>query len=134
MLRSLSLKKMIRRRYIGPNGRLRASHRAVCDETLADLEPNVYRQLMGPTYVYHPHDVQKPLSQGEVVELEISLWAGGMIFDAGESMSLEIKGRLPIVPEFTGLDKRMVNYNVGRHRLHTGGNYKSHLIVNLSRT
>lgn len=89
---------------------------------------------MGPAYVYHPHDASQLLSRGEVVGLEISLWAGGMVFDAGESMSLEFKGRLPIVPEFLGLEKQMVNYNVGRHRLHTGGRYDSQFIVNLSRS
>ncbi|KAF9871027.1 acylase and diesterase protein [Colletotrichum karsti] len=118
-------------RYIGPNGRLRASHRAVANESLEGLDQDAYKALMGPAYVYHPHTAPQVLRRGEVVELEISLWPGGMIFDPGESMSLEIKGRHPIMPEFEGLDKRIVNYNVGRHRLHTGGRYESQFLVNL---
>ncbi|KAF4871600.1 Cocaine esterase [Colletotrichum siamense] len=121
-------------RYIGPNGRLRASHRAIANELLEGLSQDAYKELMGPAYVYHPHTRPQALRRGEVVELEISLWAGGMIFDAGESMRLEFKGRLPIAPEFEGLDKRMVNYNVGRHRLHTGGRYESQFLVNLWRS
>lgn len=122
------------RRYIGPNGRLRASHRAIANESLEGLSQDAYQGLMGPAYVYHPHTAPQALHRGEVVELEISLWAGGMIFDAGESMRLELKGRLPIVPEFEGLDKRIVNHNVGRHRLHTGGRYESQFLVNLWRS
>lgn len=122
------------RRYIGPNGRLRASHRAVVTESLEDLDQDTFKKLMGPAYVFHPHDKTQPLSRSEVVELEISLWAGGMVFDAGESLSLEFKGHLPIVPEFEGLDKQMVNHNVGRHMLHTGGKYASQFMVNLSRS
>lgn len=86
---------------------------------------------MGPAYVYHPHTSRRPLSPGEVVGLEISLWPGGMVFDAGESMRLEVKGRLPIMPEFEGLDRQTVNHNVGRHRVHTGGDYESQLYVSL---
>ncbi|KAI4934951.1 hypothetical protein J4E86_011393 [Alternaria arbusti] len=75
-------------RYIGPNGRLRASHRAITYESLTDLGPDEYKELMGPAYVYHPHTATQPLRRDQVVELEISLWPGGLIFDAGESMSL----------------------------------------------
>jgi predicted acyl esterase len=89
---------------------------------------------MGPAYVYHPHTSTQPLSKGEIVELEISLWPGGMVFDAGEGLSLEIKGRHPIVPEFAGLDEKIVNYNVGRHRVHTGGERLSQVLVSLKRS
>jgi predicted acyl esterase len=121
------------RRYIGPNGRLRASHREVAPEKLDGLDEEEYRSLMGPAYVHHPHTSTQPLSKGEIVELEISLWAGGMVFDAGEALSLEIKGHLPIVPEFAGLDEKIVNYNVGRHRVHTGAERLSQVLVSLKR-
>lgn len=131
-VRSIDLSR-IRRRYIGPNGRLRASHREVVPEKLDGLTEEDYRSLMGPAYVYHPHNSTQPLFKGEVVELEISLWPGGMVFDAGEGLSLEIKGRHPIMPEFAGLDEKIVNYNDGRHRVHTGGARPSQLILSLKR-
>ncbi|CAN9296911.1 unnamed protein product [Alternaria alternata] len=114
-------------RYIGPNGRLRASHREVTEETIEGISQEEYRKLMGPAYIYHPHTSKQPLLPGEIVELEISLWPGGMVFDAGESMSLEIKGHLPILPEFEGLEEKLVNFNFGRHKLHTGPYYGSQL-------
>ena len=67
------------------------------------------------------------------MELQISLWPGGMVFDAGEGLSLEIKGHHPIVPEFEGLDEKFVNYNVGRHRVHTGGDCPSQVMISLKR-
>ncbi|KAJ0296213.1 hypothetical protein COL516b_011863 [Colletotrichum fioriniae] len=67
-------------RYIGPNGRLRASRRAIANEALEGLDKDTYKELMGPAYVYHPPTAPQALRRGEVVELEISLWAGGMIF------------------------------------------------------
>lgn len=121
------------RRYIGPNGRLRASHRAVTYESLPDLSPDEYKKLMGPAYVYHPHTATQPLRRDQAVELEISLWPGGIIFDAGESMRLEFAGRVQILQDFDGVKEHLVNHNVGRHRLHTGGRHESHFLVNLWR-
>ncbi|KAI5363911.1 putative xaa-Pro dipeptidyl-peptidase-like domain, cocE/Serine esterase, alpha/Beta hydrolase [Septoria linicola] len=120
-------------RYIGPNGRLRASHREIVQEDLEGLSASEYRDLMGPAYVHHPHTSRQPLSPGEIVELEISLWPGGIVFDAGEAMRLEIKGKHPILPEFEGLDKKIVNHNEGKHKLYTGGKYESSLLVSLRR-
>lgn len=88
---------------------------------------------MGRTYVYHSHISPQKLARGEIVELEFSLWPGGMIFDLGESMSLQIMGRHPIVPEFEGLGKKVVNHNIGRHRLYTGVKYGSQLRVGLGK-
>lgn len=88
---------------------------------------------MGPAYVYHPHTSTQPLAKGEVEELEISLWPGGMVFDAEEGLSLEIKGRHAIMPEFAGLDEKFVNYSVGRHRVHTGGARPSQVLVGSKR-
>lgn len=116
-------------RYIGPNGRLRASHRAVQKEP--DY-PNEKLELLSPAYVWHPHDKVEKLRRDQVVELQIMLWAGGMIFERGESLRFDILGHEPRWPEFEGLDKSLRNFNVGKHRLHTGGNYPSSLCMALS--
>lgn len=116
-------------RYMGPNGRLRASHRAV------EREPGLTEEqikLMSEGYVYHPHDTEEKLQKNQVVELNITIWAGGIIFDKGESMRLEVKGVPTIQPEFEGQAERRKNHNVGRHVIHTGGQYKSALYVPLS--
>lgn len=104
-------------KYIGPNGRLRASHRKVLPEEGLSEEK---QRLLSETYVWHSHKAEEKVVPGEVVEMEMSLWPGGMIFDAGEAMQLVVMGSLPILPEHPGLDDKMANYNVGRHTLHTG--------------
>ncbi|GME44511.1 hypothetical protein GTA08_BOTSDO06067 [Neofusicoccum parvum] len=116
-------------RYVGPNGRLRASMRRTEDEPGSSEEQ---RALLGEASVYHPFDRVEKVGRDEVVRLDIGLWAGGMVFDEGEYMSFEVKGFLPIRPEFEGLDDKMVNYNKGRHRVHSGGEHPSSLLVWLS--
>lgn len=115
--------------YVGPNGRLRASHREVTQENLPGLTVKDYTARMSENYVYHPHTSAKLLVPGEVVELDISLWPGGIVFDAGESMRLEVKGRMPIKPEFEPLKDMIVNHNKGEHVLYTGGETSSSLSV-----
>ncbi|KAG9501988.1 hypothetical protein J7337_007696 [Fusarium musae] len=121
-------------RYIGPNGRLRASHRAIIYESLEDRGPDEYEKLIEPAYVYHPHTATQPLRRDQIVELDISLWPGGIIFDPGESMRLEFAGQGQILQDLDSVNEHLVNYNVGRHRPHTGGEYEYQLLVNLWRS
>jgi uncharacterized protein len=109
-------------KYIGPNGRLRASHRKVAEEPGLTLEQ---RKLLSDAYVWHPHTEEEKVEPGQIVELDIGLWPGGMVFDAGESIVLIVKGSLPILPEHPGMAEKMPNYNVGYHRLHTGKQHPS---------
>ncbi|KAH7114915.1 Alpha/Beta hydrolase protein [Dactylonectria macrodidyma] len=118
-------------RYVGPNGRLRASHRKVIDEPGYTPEQ---RALLSGLYLWHPHDKEEKIPAGTVVPLDIGLWAGGMIFDAGESLMLHIKGSLPIEKEFDELEGRIVNHNVGKHTVHTGKDHPSSLKVYLSQS
>ncbi|KAL2837592.1 alpha/beta-hydrolase [Aspergillus pseudodeflectus] len=116
-------------RYVGPNGRLRASHRATGNEPYLTREEN---HLLSEGYVWHPHDREEKLRKGQIVKLDIGLWAGGMIFDKGEAMRLDILGSSPLVPEYEGLEDNVLNPNVGWHVIHTGGDYASKLRVALS--
>lgn len=116
-------------RYVGPNGRLRASHRAVGVEPgLTDAQ----RKQLSPAYVWHPHTQVEKLKQGEVVRLDIHLWPGGIIFGAGEFMRLEVKGVQPAMPEFEPLLNKSPNSNRGLHTIHTGPANQSTFSVALS--
>lgn len=116
-------------RYMGPNGRLRASHRAVVPEPSLNEE---HRKLLSEGYVYHPHDHEEKLQKNQIVELDIGIWPGGIIFDPGESLRLEVKGFTTVHIEFDGQAERTKNHNIGRHVIHTGGQYRSSLRVALS--
>lgn len=117
-------------KYVGPSGRLRASKRAATTEEPDMLESR--KENQEPTELFFPHDKSEKIPSGEVVELRIPIWAGGIVFDEGESLRLEIKGHDPILPEYPALRKGPKNLNRGRHVVYTGGKYPSSLIVPLT--
>ena len=104
-------------KYVGPSGRLRASKRETCpDPNLT----NDMRAQQSPTELWYPHYDSRKIPVGEIVELDIAIWPGGMVFEAGESLRFEIKGYDPTFPEFPALYRNVPNQNVGRHLVHTG--------------
>ena len=102
--------------YPGPNGRLRVSLRALDEAASTPSEP------------VHTFDHHEKLAPGEVVPVEIGLWPCGMAFHKGERLRLVVAGRningspLPSIPDATP-------DNCGRHIIHTGGPYDSHLLL-----
>lgn len=102
--------------YLGPEGRLRASHRELDEERSTPLEP---RQL---------HLRQQLLKPGEIVPLEICIWPTGLIFEAGETLQLEITGK-DFVEDRPPKMIIVEDINRGRIRVHTGGEYDSHLLL-----
>jgi hypothetical protein len=118
-------------KYVGPSGRLRASKRAATTE-----EPDMLESRKGnqePTELFFPHDKSEKVPPSQVVELKIPIWAGGIVFEEGESLRLEIKGHDPILPEFPALRKGPKNLNRGQHMVYTGGNFLSTLIIPLTK-
>ncbi|KAL9096132.1 MAG: hypothetical protein Q9165_001655 [Trypethelium subeluteriae] len=67
----------------GSVGVLRASHRAI------DPKRSLHSQ-----FPFHPHEVEEKISPGEVVRLEIGVWAMGIAFEEGQTLSL----RVPYTP------------------------------------
>lgn len=116
-------------KYVGPNGRLRASHRKLgTDPTLTKEQSD----MLAPATAWHPHDFEEKIPPGQVVCLVIPLWPSGIIFDAGESIRLEIKGHEVTLPEFPALERATKNLNRGKHIVHTGGKYPSSLTLSLA--
>jgi uncharacterized protein len=101
-------------------GWLRASHRELDEKKSTEFQP------------VYTHQRELKLKKGEVVPLEIEIWPSGTRFDAGEKLRLIVQG--------TDLQKysKIVDpiyfrhedtVNSGRHAIHTGGRYDSHLLV-----
>lgn len=116
-------------KYVGPNGRLRASHRALATDPTLDL---TQRATLAPATAWHAHDHEAKVPPDEVVALDVPLWPAGMIFDAGESIRLEVKGHEVTLPEFPALARAQTNLNRGRHFVHTGGDWRSELVLSLA--
>lgn len=73
--------------HLGSMGILRASQRAV------DPARSIH-----PQFPFHPHDKQEKIPPGEVVRLEIGIWAMGVDFEAGESISIRVSPSFPLFP------------------------------------
>lgn len=118
-------------KYVGPSGRLRASKRTTgVDPTLNDDQ----KAKMDPTEVWYPHYESLKVPPGEIVELDIGIWPGGIVFDEGESLRLEIKGHDPILPEYAPLHRNVPNLNKGKHKIYTGQQYQSSILLPLIST
>lgn len=105
--------------YTGPLGRLRVSQRAIDAERSTPSEPLI------------THEREEPLTPGQCVPIELSLWPTSMLVHAGERLVIEIAGH-PVGPHAHGtlpgaiLD--LPTRNRGRHRIRTGEKYNSHLL------
>ncbi|KQW54282.1 CocE/NonD family hydrolase [Variovorax sp. Root411] len=97
-------------------GWLRVSHREL-DETRSTPYQPVLR-----------HRKEIKLKAGEIVPVEIELWASSVLFEAGEALRVTVIGSdLHAHEAWEHNGERTVNR--GEHVIHTGGTYDSHLLV-----
>ncbi|KAL1589838.1 hypothetical protein WHR41_01454 [Cladosporium halotolerans] len=106
--------------HLGSLGILRASHRAF------DASRSIH-----PQFPYHPHDREEKITPGDIVKLEIGIWAMGVDFDAGESISVQVSGQLPSIAEFTAWSSPRPEHekNKGAHQIHIGPDHPSSIIL-----
>ena len=106
-------------------GWLRASHRELDDKRSTPYQP------------WLKHQRALKLASGEIVPVEIEIWPSSTLFRKGETLRLTVQGgdfsytksnplpvrhgRIPVAHAQT--------VNRGRHVVHTGGKYDSHLLV-----
>jgi hypothetical protein len=101
----------------GLNGQLRASLREVDEERSTPAEP------------FHTFRTVQKLAPGEIVKLDIGLWPYSIRFHPGETLQLRVNGvGTHVRPEFSTLPPDPT-INTGRHILHTGGEYDSHVLL-----
>jgi predicted acyl esterase len=82
----------------------------------------------GPAEPYHTFDRVEKLAKGEIVPVDIQIWPLGMRWRAEEQIQVVIGGQKLSGVEFPGL-AGPDTINRGRHVIHTGGTYDSHLII-----
>jgi predicted acyl esterase len=101
-------------------GWLRASHRELDAEKSTPWQP------------VHTHTREQKIAKGEIVPLEIEIWPSGTSFAKGETLRLIVQGddinrySREIAPVYF---RHEASVNRGRHVLHVGGAYDSHLLV-----
>jgi hypothetical protein len=106
--------------HMGSVGALRASHRKF------DPERSIHSQ-----FPFHPHDVEEKITPGEIVKLEIGIWAMGVDFDEGETISVQVSGTFPVIAEYTAFSKPRPDHekNKGEHKIHSGPDTPSRIIL-----
>ncbi|KAH7024796.1 hydrolase [Microdochium trichocladiopsis] len=108
--------------HSGQQGILRASHRRI------DREKSIH-----PQFPFHPHEKQEKIEPGTVVKLEIGIWAMGVDYEAGESITVrqKIGGHNFTAAEFTAwsLPRPDHELNKGEHKVYFGGEYPSSIIL-----
>ena len=102
--------------FSGAKGMQRASLRAIDPEASTVAEP------------YHTFDRVEKLKAGEIVPVDVQIWPLGMLWRAGEQLQVVIGGQKLSGVEFPGL-AGPDTINRGRHVIHTGGQFDSHLII-----
>jgi uncharacterized protein len=100
----------------GATGRLRVSHRELDEEKSTPHQPA------------YPHAREQKLKAGEIVPVEIELWPHGMIWEAGQKITLSVTGH-NLRPEIIWMTPAWKTLNKGEIVIHTGGQFDSHLLV-----
>ena len=98
-------------------GWIRASHRE-----LDEIRSTPYQPWL-------KHTEESPLQTGEVVPLEIEIWPSSTRFEQGESLRVVIQGTDIYVFDSPVPQMGHRTRNAGKHFIHCGGKYDSHLLV-----
>ena len=105
----------------GPQGFLRASSSCSRDETRSSADEQE---------VFYRHDREEKIAPGTIVPLEITLWPMGMVFAPKEGIMLRVAGHFLSEPSNAYFKpEKSDDVNVGRHFIHTGGDYESSLVL-----
>lgn len=100
-------------------GWLRASHRALDPVRSRDWQP------------VHAHTHEDPVPPGRPVPLDIEIWPAATLFRAGETLRVVVQGSDVYTesPPQLPFARHTALRNAGRHLVHAGGGYDSHLLV-----
>lgn len=105
--------------HVGSQGILRASRGAI------DWSKSIHENLL-----FHPHDRDEFVTPGEIVKLEICIWAMGVEYEASESVRVEVHGNSPALRgEFKEDNEFASLASHGRYHVYIGGEHASHIIL-----
>lgn len=91
------------------------------------IEPSISKH----NFPHHYHMSEEKITPGQIVRLEIGIWAARIQFEAGEKLMLRVSGHDMRLPEFEPLRGKFKTANKGRHVIHMGGEHDSHLVLPL---
>ena len=104
-------------RKVNPDGSVVTATRGILQASHRKLDP----ERSTPYRPYHTHDEEQKLTPGEVVPIEVEIWATSMVFEAGSRIRLDVNAH--------DAQHYFAAYNLGDNTVYTGGDRASYLVL-----
>ncbi len=104
-------------RNMAPDGSVETATRGILKVSHRKLDP----ELSAPYRPYHTHDEEQKLEPGEVVPVEVEIWATSMIFRKGHRIRLDVQPH--------DGDHYFAAYKLKNNSIYTGGEHASYVVL-----
>jgi putative CocE/NonD family hydrolase len=104
-------------RKMSPDGAVHTATRGILQVSHRKLDP----ELSTPYRPYHTHDEEQKLTPGEVVPIEVEIWATSMVFEPGDRIRLDVNAH--------DGQHYFAAYNLGDNTIYTGGERASYVLL-----
>jgi putative CocE/NonD family hydrolase len=104
-------------RNMAPDGHVETATRGILKVSHRKLDP----ELSTPYRPYHTHDQEQKLEPGEVVPVEVEIWATSMIFRKGHRIRLDVQPH--------DGDHYFAAYKLKNNSIYTGGERASYVLL-----
>ena len=104
-------------RKMNPDGSVETATRGILQVSHRKLDP----ELSSPYRPYHTHDEEQKLAPGEIVPIEVEIWATSMVFQAGDRIRLDVNAH--------DGGHYFAAYNLENNSVYTGGDRSSYVVL-----
>ena len=104
-------------RNMAPDGTAETATRGILRVALRKLDP----ELSTPYRPYHTYDEEQKLAPGEIVPIEVEVWATSMVFEAGHRIRLDVQPH--------DGEHYFAAYALGNNTIYTGGDQASYILL-----
>ena len=104
-------------RNMAPDGSVETATRGILKVSHRKLDP----ELSKPYRPYHTHDDEQKLNPGEVVPIELEIWATSMVFRKGHRIRLDVQPH--------DGEHYFAAYKLKNNSIHTGGDRASYVLL-----
>lgn len=106
-------------RKMSPDGTVQTATRGILQVSHRKLDP----ELSTPHRPYHTHDEEQKLTPGEIVPIEVEIWATSMVFGEGDRIRLDVNAH--------DGQHYFAAYNLLDNTIYTGGERASYVLLPL---
>ena len=104
-------------RNMAPDGSVETATRGILKVSHRKLDPD----LSTPYRPYHTHDEEQKLAPGEIVPVEVEIWATSMVFRKGHRIRLDVQSH--------DGEHYFAAYNLGNNSIYTGSSHPSYVLL-----